>query len=263
MTGSHLTLEELAGKKKTGAIEADLAADGTLAGTWTDPAKKRSLPLHLAPIPPDAAPTVALLFKRTRRESRPVPGSKVDICKLDLEYPEVFGLPAAVEAKLNARLAPSADVLAPGPCDHATEATAGYEIKHNANGILSVVLSGGVADSQAAHPDSWTSPATVWLATGGDVKLFGDVVDPKDAPAVRRQLTTVADRVLQAAGADASTKTVVMDSFGDVPAFVIEKQAVNLCASPPHFAASLGGCQYPLPVSGLRLHGRAAAVWRK
>jgi hypothetical protein len=266
LNGTHLVLDELADKAKTGAIDAELASDGSLTGFWTDVSKKRALPLHLVPIPQDAAPSSALLFKRARHETRPVVGrtSKSDVCKADLDYAEVFGLPAAAEAKINQLLAPSADLLPPKVCDHIVETSTGYEVKHNANGLLSVIVTGSVGDSQAAHPDSGSSPFTVWLATGADVKLYGEIVGPGDAPAIQHARAASLHRLAHQAGEDADTERMVLESFGDPPPFVVEKQGISLCVAPPHVVANLGGCQYPIPVSGLpHLRDRAAALWSK
>jgi hypothetical protein len=253
LSGAHLSLDEFADKTKTGGIEADLAEDGGLSGTWTDAAKSRTLKLHLAPIVAQASPASALVFNRTLHETRAVAGRKAkdQVCKTDLEYAEAFGLSPDAEAKVNARLAPSEDLLPPKTCDHAVETTARYSISHNADGILSVVVTGGVSDSQAAHPDVLDGVVTVWLATGADVKLFGDLLAPDAEPLVRRELAVAVDRLIREAGADADTRQLVLDSFGAAPTFAIEKAGIVLCASTPHFAAALGGCQYVVSLSKL------------
>jgi len=266
LSGSHLALDEVIGSLKTGSFAADLADDGSLTGAWTGTGKQRSLDLHLTPIALPPVPSTALVFRRARRDVRQVAGKKAkdEVCRTEVEYAEVFGLRAEAEARINARLAPAAEVLAPAACDHAVGTTAGYKVLHNKDGILSVDVSGSVADSQAAHPDAWAGPVTVLLSTGEDARLFGDVLAKEDEPAVRRELTAAVDRLTREAGADADTKKMVMDSFGDAPSFEIDRTGLRLCASTPHFAANLGGCQYVVPASKLPRSGpRAAAIWGK
>ncbi len=265
-TAGHLSLEERADQARTGTFEVDLGDDGGLHGTWTDAHKPRSLPVALAPIPVDAAAASALVFKRSVRKTKPVAGSRAkdEACKVDLESLEVFGLTPEVEAKVNARLALPSDLRMPEPCDHAVEMSSRYTVALNADGLLSVRLDGSVTDAQAAHPDSFDVAMTVLLATGADVKVFGDLLPPASEKAVRRELTAAVDAAARKDGWDPDAKQMVVDGFGTLDAFLVDRAGIRFCASVPHVAAALGGCDYLVPAAKLpRGTPRAVTLWGK
>jgi len=265
VTGTHVALDELADKTKTGSVEADLAADGTLSGTWKSVRGDKTLPLHLTPLVPEPSPTSAIVFKKTVRATKPVVGkkSKDDVCKTSLEYAVVFGLPPGASAKINTKLAPADEVKMPSPCDHAVTTSAAYQVAHNDNGILSARVTGAVTDSQAAHPGGGMSTVNVFVDTGADIKLFGDVLKPKGEATLRAALGPVVDAVAKHDKWEPDQKPLVMDALASSSSFVLENKGLRIFPDslPPPMAA-LGADGFFVPYAKLpHPSGRVGALW--
>jgi hypothetical protein len=265
VNAAHMTLDELADKTKTGSIEADVAADGTLTGTWKNANGDKTLPIRLTPLVPQPSPASAIVFKKTVHATKPVAGkkSKDDVCKTSLEYAEVFGLSPAATAKINAKLAPADEVKMPSPCDHAVTTSAAYQVAHNDNGILSARVTGAVADSQAAHPGGGMSTVNVFVDTGADIKLFGDVLKPKGEATLRAAVGPVVDAVAKHDKWEPDQKPLVMDALASSSSFVLENKGLRIFPDslPPPMAA-LGADGFFVPYAKLpHPSGRVGALW--
>jgi hypothetical protein len=175
----------------------------------------------------------------------------------------VFGLPAAIEARINAKLAPAAEVAMPDPCDHAVETSAEFLIAHDDDGVLSLRITSGIADFQAAHPSSDGFTVTVFLDTGVDVKLLGDVLNPKGEGELSAAIAPVVEAVARRDSWDADTKAIVRDALAASTSFVLDKRGVRVYAdSLPHVIASLADDDFVVPYAKLpRPSGRLAALW--
>ncbi len=236
-SGAHLVLEETADRAKHGALALDLAPDEKLTGSWTDANGGASTPVALVPIPLVQQPSSALVLKRMASTSKPVIDAKDGACKAALSYPEVFGLPATVEAKLNADLAPPPEFNLPERCDHPSSVEADYRVAHNADGVLSVRLTTSFHDGETTTRKGRVVNA--FLATGLPVKLFGAIVKPKAErtfeSAVNQQIVSATQRHrLDAAGRKALDEALAFS-----PPFVVEDTGVRLFpdAIPAAYAA--------------------------
>jgi hypothetical protein len=264
--GAHLTLDEHAAKENTGALSGDVAADGSITGTWSNSKADKTLPLTLAPIASETSPKTALLFKKKIAITKPVKGStsKEDVCKASLEYAEVFALAPDVEAKINSKLAPTKDEMPDAVCDHAVENERGFRVAHNADGILSVRTFGWITDSQAAHPDSWGSAVNVFLSDAADVALFGDVLKPKTEPALQTALAVAVGVVAARDKWEPADTSMVTDVLKTPDAFVIEKNGIRVYAdSLPHVAWGLNADGFLAPYAKLTSANGRANIWPK
>jgi len=218
-------------------------------------------------LPQATAPRSAVVVTKKLHATKPVGGhgAKNAVCKVTLDYAEVFGLPAAVEAKINPKLAPAVDFAMPDPCDHGVETTATFDVAHNDDGVLSVRTTGSIVDAQAAHPSSGSSTVNVLLDTGADLKLLGDVVKPADEKAFRAALASAVDAVAKRDHWDADSKGIVVDALATSTSFLLEKQGIRVLAdSLPHAMAALGDEGFLIPYAKLpRPAGRVAALWGK
>jgi hypothetical protein len=184
-----------------------------------------------------------------------------EVCKGNVAYPEVFGLPTtAIEEKLNAQLAPG-EVIAPNPCDHATEASGDYGIGYNKHGVLSLRLTWGTLDSQAAHPSSEARTITVILRDGAPVHLFGDVLQQGTEAALQ---TALASQIESAAGGDRDAKEILAGALAPpYDDFLLEDRDVRIFALARLPYAYHGVAADGFSVAYARLtpsHGPAAVV---
>jgi hypothetical protein len=122
------------------ASAAPLASQSTEQPAATPTPTPTSTPSAL----PAARSAGALTFEtRHVRDSRPAkqpsPGVDARSCSVDAEYPAIRGLGGAVEARINALLAPKRPLLQPD-CEVATSYEIRYHVVLNEAGYLSVVF---------------------------------------------------------------------------------------------------------------------------
>jgi len=264
-SGAHFELAETTDDAKTGVVALDLSPDGALNGTWADARGEKRLPVHLEPIPQVAHPTTALIFKRVVRASKPVREPKSGACKLTLTYPEAYGLPAGVDAKLDADLAPPPELTLPEKCDHAVEISADYRVAYNADGMLSVRLTSLVTDPEAATPTRGGRTVNVLLESGLPVKLFGDVVKPKAERTFESALGAQVGALARQHNLDAKGRSALDQAFAFSPPFVLEPAGVRLFGdSLPATFSAIGAEGVVVRYATLpRPSGAARVLWGK
>ncbi len=240
VTSTHFILDETVDGAKTATLTLDLS-EGVVSGTWADAHGDKRSPVRLEPLPAAASATTALIFKRVAHAEKPAhePKGKDDACKLSLSYAEVYGLPATVEAKIDADLAPPAALTLPEKCDRAVETTADYRVAYNADGILSVRMTSTVTDGAAPQPTHGGRAVTVLLATGLPVRLFGDVVKPKAERAFESALGAQVGALARLHNLDSNGRNALDQALAFSPPFVLEPSGVRLFADslPPAYAA--------------------------
>jgi hypothetical protein len=222
-SGTHVVLRE-----RTNELTLDVK-EGILSGTYTLPQGPAAV--HLEPLVPAAKPTTALVFKRQAGDETP---AKDPSCKSTVTFPEVYGLAASVEAKINVDLAPPSDLLLPGKC-----AQAEYRVAYNADGILSIRTTSALTEGAETKRRGRT--LDVVLATGAPVKLFGDVVKPK----AERTFESAENHEIEAferrKNIDAEGKKALDQALAFSPPFILEEKGVRLFADsvPPRYAAAV------------------------
>jgi hypothetical protein len=198
-----LEVAETAGNKKTGIFTGRIAPDGAISGSWTDAAGDKPRPFHLAPIARsgEKPPWIAKKWIRSRRKTSNDAASP-GACKLDLSYPEVFGLAdKAVEARVDdmlkrVRRAQGGTSL-DEECQSPLTISGDYTVYLNRGDVLSVGLSYGVTEcGTCAYPGTGGALANVVLSTGAELPL-GKVLRPGAIGKVRAMLEkAVRPRVL-------------------------------------------------------------------
>ncbi len=257
-SGGHVTLDEMSGEAKAGTLTLDIAGDGSLTGESSDGGA-----VHLEAIPDVERPTAVPFLKRVRTATKPVlNGPKGDVCRLVVKYPEVYGLPATLEAKLNAELRPTSELALPDKCDHATEISSDYRVAYNAKGILSVRITNSVKESEAKAPPRGRS-VSVMLASRERVNLFGDVVKPKAERTFESAMNHQMDAIASRNHLDAAARGLVDQALGFSPPFVIEERGVRLFPeSLPPALATITAEGVFVPFSMLpRPAGPVGALW--
>jgi hypothetical protein len=205
--GTHLVLDETSRGKRTGAFEGELASDGSLGGTWRGAATNHALAFQLASIPIAEDPQAALVFKKVA--TRTTHSRERDwTCDSRIEHPELFGLPAITEAKVNWRSSEfpeseeDRDAVRDGAC---VQTVSNYRVAYNANGIFSMHVTGYEFWSHAAHPNNEGHVVDFFLRDGAPIHLFGDVLAPatnarveapisKNMPSHRRMRALITQR---------------------------------------------------------------------
>jgi hypothetical protein len=257
-SGGHLTLDERNGEAKAGTLTLDIAADGSLTGESSDGG-----PVQLEAIPDVPHPTTVLFLKRARTATKPVlNGQKDEVCRLSVKYPEAYGLPTTLEAKLNAELRPTPELSLPDKCDHAIEISSDYRVAYNANGILSVRITNATKDSQGKAPPRGRS-VSVMLGSRERVNLFGDVVKPKAERTFESAMNHQMDAIASKNHLDAAARGLVDQALGFSPPFVIEEKGVRLFPeSLPPALASITAEGVFVPFSMLpRPAGPVGVLW--
>jgi len=267
VSGSHLALDETVNGTKAGALALDVAADGAVSGTWTDAKGENPELVHFKPLAADPRPTTALIFKRAVSISKMVRDakSKDDACKAKLTYAEVYGLPTSIAAKINADLAPPAELTLPEKCDHVVETSAEYHVAHNADGILSVRITTAITDAQASTTTRGGRAVTVNLASGVPLKLFGDVVKPKAERTFETALGEGIAALVRKSHLSGNDRKALDQALAFSPPFVLEESGVHLFADALPPASSAAGAEgvvvryanLPRPI------GAAAVMWGK
>jgi hypothetical protein len=269
--GAHLTLDESANKNKTGAIKADVATDGSITGTWSNPAGDKSLPLHVTPLARIPNAQSAIVFTKKIQSEKHVGGkASGGACITKLQYAEVFGLAQDVEAKINPKLLPAKDELPDPVCDHGVLQTRAYSVSYDTHGILSVRMMGEVSDSQAAHPSEWATTLNVFLSDGSNVKLFGDILRPHTEADLQHVLSDLIDRLVRDDTKHdlwtEENKATTMN-YLQSPDFVLESTGIRFYADElPHVTWALNvGFEVPFSklASATNTTGRAAAIFRR
>jgi hypothetical protein len=265
--GARLALDDTTDSSKSGSLFLDVAADGTVNGTWNDGHGEKPARVHLQAITPVSPFITALVFKRVIHAARPARDakSKDETCTATVTYPEVYGLPASAEAKINADLAPSPELALAEKCEHSLEIAAEYRIAHNADGILSVRLTSSTTDGVAGTKTRGGRAVSVLLTSAAPVKLFGDVVKPK---AERTFETALGEQVAALArknNLDVNGRKALDQALAFSPPFVVEDRGVHLFADAlpaPYSAAGAEGvvvryATLPRPL------GPVAVMWGK
>lgn len=189
---------------------AAVSASVVTSGSATAPPKALAAPFasHQAPgepatpqpsaaLAPSARPAGALTLEtRHLRASRPAkqssPGVDAQSCSVDAEYPAVKGLGGAVEAGINALLAPKQPLLE-SECDFATSYEIRYRVALNEAGYLSVVFDHNWCCG--AHP-SYSKHFVNVNARDGRALTFATLFRAGAAKAVSARLLPLARRAL-------------------------------------------------------------------
>jgi hypothetical protein len=265
LAGARVTLDETVDGAKTGSLTLEVAPDGTLTGTSTDARGEKPAPVRLEAIAPEAHPKKALVFKRAKHLTRPAKEHKAegDACKMNVEYAEVYGLPASVEAKINADLAPAPDVSLPDRCEHPLELVGDYRVAYNGDGLLSVRMTTTLTDPPLSTVHGRV--LTVALATGLPLKLFGDVVKPKAERTFEAALNQQIEATSRKNNLDAEGRKLLDGALAFSPPFVLEDKGIRLFPDslPPKYS-SLGVEGVVVRYATLpRPFGPAAVLWGK
>jgi hypothetical protein len=266
VAGTRLAMDETNGAAKSGTLSLDVSGTGALSGSRTD-ASGATADVKLEPVVEALHPDHALLFKRTKKDSKPATGGAPagQACNVNVEYAEIYGLPKAAEAKVNADLAPTSALAMPDKCDHAVDIGSTYRVAHNGDGLLSVRTTDTVVDAHADKPPSRGRAVTVMLATGERVKLFGDIVKPKSERAFEATLLHQAQAVAAKNHVDDAGKKLLEEALGFSPPFVVEDKGVRIFPDslPPAYAAvSAEGVFVPFTMIP-RPEGAFAVLWGK
>jgi hypothetical protein len=240
--GRHVTLESTSAGVRAGTLSLDKEGDGALVGTWSDASNERGGAVRWEAL--TAAPRAggALLFKRNVRATRPARDSKGrdGACKTSLSYAEVYALPPAIESRLNAELAPPAELLPPEICEHPRDVVLDYRVVHNADGLLSVRITSSVTDGDTSTVTRGGRALTVGVLSGAPVRLFGDVVKPKSERVFESAVSAQIGALVRKYNLDSAGRKALDAALAFSPPFVLEESGVHLFADalPSAFAAA-------------------------
>lgn len=248
LTGSQLTLDETVDGEKTGSFRGRVGPGNVLSGTWTGGG--RSHPFTLSPTrrAPEGTATIA-----TRKAE--LTGTR---CKAHLTYPEVFGLEAGAEEKINASIRAASRIEGMGPndaCNEDDDMTVDATVLANEKGVLSVRLR---RESTAGMMGSISFGYVNVAIASGEAITLRNMFDDEN----RKKMGTIAGAYFAAAGAmreDAASERDALDGIMMRYIDGIRDAAVSFEVRPAGLAFSVVN---ELPTSTRALDDGVVVAWR-
>jgi hypothetical protein len=262
-------LDEASKGHPTGAFDGQLAASGALDGTWSNPDRTRSLPVHLEPVRSAPGAPVTIVERKKKAKLKPTRPfdrtmwSQQAVCDVDIAYPDLLGAvtPAAQELAVDRQLQKSAveDLEA---CEAPFQLQESYKVVTNGSGVLSLEQAVNQFAFGAAHPNYSVVTTNYALPSGRTIAL-GEVITPAGLELCRTRLVASLQPDV-----GAEVKGMVDEAFSaGSPDFSLGKDGlrVSVFDSLPHAYQGAGADGTAISVTDLaavrKRPGPADALW--